>query len=471
MVEDCGGRREDPSLFRLPIDRVFTMEGFGTVITGTLLEGSVSVGDEIEVYPSEKKAKVRSIQVHGKSVDRASAGQRTAINLTGIKKEEIQRGNVLAAKDSLETTMMLDVKIEMFADSPRTLLNDSRLHLYYGSAEALCKAVLLDAEALEAGQEGYAQLRLEEKIAVRRGDRFILRFYSPLESIGGGSILDANPPKRKRFRPEVIEALRRKDGQEERTVLEQVLREGSRKLSPRKALAAAMGQTVEETGKELDALQAEGLAIALDKDLLIHKDFLAEAEADALAILAAYRKENPVAMGMHKEEFRRRLLRKLRLEGEKSAELLLNRIMQGGRLTDSGNMISEAGAAAAEISPEHKAMRDRMERFVLERGVESPEEADILAAEKDKKTARQMLNRLLMEGTVVKLTPSTYIHKNTLDDAIARIRAHIAEHGSITLAEFRDAMGTSRKYAVLILDYLDQQKITRLEGDARILIG
>ena len=188
-VKDVANRREDPSLLRIPIDRVFTMEGFGTVITGTLVEGSVRVGDEVQIYPGERIAKVRNLQVHGKAVDAAFAGQRTAVNLVNVKKDEIKRGDVLAAKGSLEQTRMLDVKIRMFDDAPRTLVNGSRLHLYYGSAEALCKAVLLDADALESGASGYAQLRMEEEVAVRKGDRFIIRFYSPVETIGGGVIL------------------------------------------------------------------------------------------------------------------------------------------------------------------------------------------------------------------------------------------------------------------------------------------
>jgi len=185
IAEKSSNRREEPELLRIPVDRVFTIDGFGTVITGTLIEGTISVGDEVEIYPKGKIAKVRNLQVHGNMVEKAFAGQRTAVNLTNIKKEELKRGDVLASKGTLTPTMMADVKIDMFKDSPRTLVNGSRLHLYYGSAEVLCKVVLLDADVLESGQSGYAQLRLEEEIAIKKDDRFILRFNSPQESICG----------------------------------------------------------------------------------------------------------------------------------------------------------------------------------------------------------------------------------------------------------------------------------------------
>ncbi|MDO4552496.1 MAG: selenocysteine-specific translation elongation factor [Bacillota bacterium] len=470
MARDCRERREDPSLFRLPVDRVFTMGGFGTVVTGTLMEGSVAVGDEIEIYPVGLRAKVRNLQVHGNMVERAVAGQRTAVNLANIKKEEVERGCVLAARDSLEVSRMLDVKIQMFENSPRTLLNDSRLHFYYGSAEALCKAVLLDGEALEAGMSGYAQLRFEEQVALRRGDRFILRFYSPLESIGGGMVLDADPPRRKRFRPEVLEALRIRESGVESAVTEQVLKEGSRSLWDLRRLAGSLGKTLAETEKELAPLLEEGKAVALKKELVIHREYLEEGRSAAGRILEEYHKENPVMAGMRKEEFRKRFMSKLRIEGIKGAETFAELVLEDGRFQERENMVSLA-ELGQEYSEEHKALRDRLERLCLEKGVEAPEEEELLAAEKDKKTAKQMLGRLVAEGVLVRLKDGCYIHAHALEPAVEQLRAFAKEKGSISLAEFRDLIGSSRKYTVAILEYLDREKITRMEGDVRILIG
>ena len=182
--------------FRIPVDRVFSMEGFGTVITGTMIEGKLREGDEVTLYPGEKPGKVRNIQVHSQSVDTAYAGQRVAVNFSNLKKSDIQRGDVVAPPGTMHPTMMADVRLNILKEAKRAVKNTSRLHFYHGSREILCKAVLLEGDALEPGQSGYAQLRLEETAALKAGDHFVVRFYSPLETVGGGVILDPSPFKR-----------------------------------------------------------------------------------------------------------------------------------------------------------------------------------------------------------------------------------------------------------------------------------
>ena len=197
-------KNDSDILFRLPVDRVFTIDGFGTVVTGTLMEGSIHPGDEVMVYPEERLTRVRNLQVHNEAVTEALAGQRTAINLQGMKKEEMERGCVLARPGSLEPTKLLDVRMELFKDTERTVLNGSRVHFYSGSSQSVAKVVLLDRDALEKGDSCYCQLRLEEPVAVRRNDRFIIRFFSPLITIGGGRILETAPSKHKRFSVEEV---------------------------------------------------------------------------------------------------------------------------------------------------------------------------------------------------------------------------------------------------------------------------
>lgn len=206
-VRVAGGRRQEKELFRLPIDRVFTMEGFGTVVTGTLLEGCCQVGQEVELYPTERTVKIREIQTHGHRVDMAYAGQRTALNLVNIKKDEINRGEVLAAQDSLLKSQFIDAKVQLFSSTDRELRNGDRVHINYGSAQAICKAVLLDKDVLSAGEEAYVQFRFDEPVAVRRNDRFIIRFYSPTITFGGGIVLEAEALKHKRNHEEVIDSL------------------------------------------------------------------------------------------------------------------------------------------------------------------------------------------------------------------------------------------------------------------------
>ncbi len=468
-VKAVSNRREDPSLLRIPIDRVFTMEGFGTVITGTLIEGSISVGNEVQIYPGERIAKVRNLQAHGDKVESAFAGQRTAVNLVNVKKDEIKRGNVLAAKGSLKQTMMLDVKIQMFDDAPRALLNGSRLHLYYGSAETLCKAVLLDADALESGAAGYAQLRMEEEIAVRKGDRFIIRFYSPVETIGGGVILDASPTKHKRFRQEVLDGLAVKETDEEDAVLEQTLREVGNNLPSYQDLAVKLGKTVAEISSEIRQLEAEEKVISLADDVYVHIDYIHRIEQAAEGILGEYHEKNPISPGIQKGEFRKKLGDKLYFKDVKSIDLFLRYLVQSQYLIDLGNHVAMP-SHKVEYKPEHLAVLGRLEKRYLDAGFEIPEMEECIEAEKDKELARQIIESMSDNGKLKRLTYQYYMHSSHWDEAMKRFYDHMNKQGKVTLAEYRDLLNTSRKYAVLILEYLDQQKITAMVDDARILL-
>ncbi len=468
-IKDSGGRRQDPSLLRIPVDRVFTMEGFGTVITGTLLEGSMQVGDEVQIYPGDRIAKVRNLQVHGSKVEAAFAGQRTAVNLVNVKKNEIKRGDVIASKGTLMQTMMLDVKIQMFDDGQRTLINGSRLHLYYGSAETLCKAILLDKELLKNGESGYAQLRMEEEVAVRKGDRFIIRFYSPVETIGGGIIIDANPVKHKRFRQGTIDSLRIKETGDGAEVLEQTLLEVSRSLPTYDDLAIKLGRTAEEICQEMKSLIDDGTAIDLRDGTFVHREYMDNAEQITLDILRSFHKKNPVSSGMAKGEFRKRLTDRLFLEEVKIIEGLLAYIYKNSRLKDLGNLVAHP-KHKVEYTKDHLEMMGRIEKTYLDAGFEIPSVEDLVQTEREKDLARQIIDSMAEGGKLKRLTYQYYIHTDHWNEAYQRFQTHMEKNESITLAQFRDLLDTSRKYAVLILEYLDQQKITMMVDDARILL-
>ncbi|WP_130860997.1 selenocysteine-specific translation elongation factor [Bacilliculturomica massiliensis] len=467
LVKDCSEKNCNPDILRIPIDRVFTIGGFGTVITGTLTEGSITVGQEVEIYPSQKPAKVRNLQVHGKMVEEARAGQRTAVNLVNIKKEEIRRGDVLAAKGSLTTSMMIDAKISMLADAKRELLNGSRVHLYYGSDEILCKAVLLDAEALAPGESGYAQLRVEGEIAVRQGDHFVIRFYSPVETIGGGVVLDANPRKHKRFDEKVIEALSVRESGDDRGLLEQMVKEGSRDMLNLDALARQLRRTAQETARMVDELVAEGKAVMLMDRVPIHRDYLEQAAQAAEKLLQEYHEKNPLSPGMQKEEFRTKLLAKLHRSDVREADLLLKRFEEAGRVRTAGNAVAKIDFEIS-YTPEQKKQRDRLDAFYRSRGFEAPEIEEALAGEKDKNGAKQTVLALVNEGALVRMTGQIYMHREYHDKAVQLIKEQMNAKGSITLAEARDLMNTSRKFALMILDYTDEKKLTVKEGDERV---
>ncbi|MDE8733679.1 selenocysteine-specific translation elongation factor [Eubacteriales bacterium DFI.9.88] len=468
MAAQCGSRREDRRLLRLPIDRVFTIDGFGTVITGTLMEGSVGSGDEVMLYPSQKKAKVRNIQVHGNTVTEARAGQRTAINLAGIKKEELNRGDVAAYPGLLENTRMIDVRIDMFDRTKRILKSGSRLHFYYGSAEALCKAVLLDQEAIGEGESCYAQLRFEEEIAVKRGDRFILRFYSPLETIGGGKILDAAAKKKKRFSEEAIASLKIQDEGKDQDVLAQIFLEESFRLGDLAEVIRKLGKTKEEAEELVDALLEEKTIKKISENLLLHKTYLSDVQSKAKALLENYHRENPVSSGMPKEEFRGKLGRLLRTEDQKKLELLINDLLQGQAVKEEAGTMSLRDFQVT-YTEEQKKMADRLGAIYEKAGLEPPLTQEVAAGEKDPRLAGQILGSMHNRGVLGRLNYQYYMDAAALKSAIDVLINTIDRQGKITLAQYRDLIGTSRKYAVMILEYADENKITKMTGDCRVL--
>lgn len=467
MAADIGGRKEDYELLRLPIDRVFTIEGFGTVITGTLVEGRCRIGEEVAIYPKNKIAKIRNIQVHGKMVEEAKAGQRTAINLTNIKKQEISKGNVIAYKNSLKPSMMVDVKLKVFDNCKRTLENGSRLHVYYGAAEALCKVILLDKEVLERGEEGYAQLRMEEEIALKKDDRFIVRFYSPVETIGGGIILDANPTKHKRHRENIINTLRTKELGSREDLLELAILEDSRNMVNVDNVAREIGLTRDELHEEMEKLKARDVVLEVMPEIFIHVDFLEKVRGKAVVITEKYHKSNPLSPGMKKEEFRDKFQSAIFVKDAKAIDPLINVLLKSKVLREKGNLISNF---AFEIiySKEQKNLRRAIEERYEKSGFEMPELEDIMEMAKDKAMIKQIIDGLKDDGILEKISYKYYINQKYWHKAVEIALEEIKKNGSLTLGEFRDKLDTSRKFAVIILEAFDERKITKKIDDIRI---
>ena len=244
---------------RLPIDRVFSLSGFGTIITGTLLAGTISKEDNLQVYPIGKECKIRNIQVHGQDVEKCYAGQRVAINLSNVKKSELRRGCVLAPPNNMKNTTLLDVKLNVLPSSMRVLTNHTRLHLFTGTSEILCRAVLLDKEEIGPDESGFVQLRLEEEIALRRGDKFVVRFYSPMETIGGGVVLEPNPKKKKRFDQNAIEELKRKESGSSEDVIELHVKSHGETMITMTELAKLTALSLEEVMEDVQSLEKQGI--------------------------------------------------------------------------------------------------------------------------------------------------------------------------------------------------------------------
>lgn len=460
-------RIEEPEMFRLPVDRVFTKAGFGTIVTGTLMDGTCSVNDEIKVFPEDVTVKVRGVQTYGKDVEQAVAGQRTAINLSGIHKDDLRRGDVIAASHAVSVTSMLDVSLKVFESSDRVILNNSRVHLYCGSKEVLCKVILMDRDALSAGETTYAQLRLEEPIAVRRGDRFIVRFYSPIITIGGGRILDAEPEKHKRNRENILDAFKVMDEGDLTQIIP--MKTAGRRFFHREDLIHELGLLPKRGNQVMDECLQQGTLAELEDGTLIAEEKLTRMTEVLTQLLQEYHNENPLAEGMPKQELKSRLKDLWHIEDEKCILGIIHYRMADGTLIDTGKSVSMQGFEAV-FTKEQEALKERISGIYENAGIEIPKNDEIYKLDPDRRVINAIFDRLYQEGTLVKVDPSYNISSKAWEQVVAAAQKAGAE-GPFVLADFRDALDTSRKYASVYLGALDRAGITVFDGEKRSLPG
>jgi selenocysteine-specific elongation factor len=469
MVSDLGTRCEEPELFRLPVDRVFTTEGFGTVITGTLQEGMVQAGAEVMVYPRERPIKIRGIQSHGRKEDAAIAGQRTALNLLNVKKEDLKRGDVLAYPGSLVPSALVDVKLSIFQTSDRELKSGDRIHLNYGSAQTIAKAVLMDQDRIARGESAYAQLRFDEPVVLKRNDRFIIRFLSPVETFGGGIVLDASPCKHRRGDPQVMESLGIKEKGTDLEVMELMIKEESRNFPCAGRIAANMDLPKSRVVQLMGSLKESKRILILSDDSVIHMDHWKKISDYGEALLAEYHRENPINEGMDKEEFKSRLSEQFRIKDIRKGADLLAELVKRMVVRTQGAYVSGKDFSTT-YSRELKGMLEQIGTLYARAGIEAPLTAEVADRFKDKNRARQIIADMHKNGRLIKLNPASYMDSRAYDQVLADLKGYLAVHGEISLGEFRDLCGTSRKYAVQLLEFMDKKKITKMVGDKRVLI-
>lgn len=454
--------------FRIPVDRVFTIGGFGTVITGTLIEGRVSVGDEAEIYPKGRRAKVRKIQVHGQDAVTAYAGQRVAINLASVKKDEVLRGDALGAPGSMEETLMLDARLSLMQNTGRTVENGTTLHLYHGTRHTLCKAVLLDRDSLKAGESCYAQLRLSEAIAAKSGDRYVVRFYSPVETIGGGEILEANPSKHKRQDKETLRALAIK----ENGALKDKILLAIAEYSPRFATTEWIGRRLfideERLLSETAGLESDSGLVRITDRIIVHESYMVHLENRLTELLAEYHAKNLLKAGMRRDELRGRLLPQADIAvADRVLELLAQRkvIRLDGQKAALFDFCIRYSGAQTKIMQE-------IERIYSEGGFAVPNLDDVFQKFScSRELFKQVLQSMLDNRVLVCIDPQIFLHRDFFNRAIKAMEEIQKENGVIELGALRDVLATSRKYAYAFLEYCDKKNITQRTGDLRKLIG
>ena len=452
--------------FRLPVDRVFPVDGFGIVVTGTLIEGAVGTGDLAEVLPSGVRTAARSIQVHGENVNEAFAGQRVAISLAGLKRGEVRRGDVIAARGTLGATNMIEVRLSVFPDSRRTIISGSGLHFYHGARSFLARVSLIGRKELKRGESSYARLILDQPLPCRRGDRFVVRFFSPVETVGGGVILDPSPKKRRRDNKAATDTLSiREYGSTEEIAglaayeLGHVFSETD--LCRRSDLDVAACRSA------IDSLSAAGRVRKLLPDRYISAEILASVSEKCKRLLGNYHSEHPLRPWMNIAELRQKLLPGADV-GDANAVLALLEESRTVRLSEKGAALPDFSIA---FTPLQSNVREKVMKTLVSAGFDTPTPDEIaLTLEKsEKKEFDRVLECMLNSGELLMLSPQIFWTGDVFDRAVVLLRGHFEVNREITLAECRDLLGTSRKYALAFLEYLDSNRVTRKTGDARTL--
>lgn len=449
--------------YRLPIDRVFSLEGFGTIVTGTLIEGKLDKDSDVMLYPEGRKVRVRNIEVHGHEEPTAFAGQRVAVNLAGVSTEEVTRGDMLAPPDSMVTTDLIDVSLTVLPQATFSIKNGSRLHFYHGSRELLAKVWLIDTDELKSGESGFAQLALEEETSIKAKDRFIVRFYSPLQTIGGGLVLDPLPLKHRRQDKKIKETLLTLAGDDEESALYAALDSQSHLLEKEMRLKLRSGLDDRTYQRTLRRLLADKRAVSLGETRYVSADYLNKMEEKTIAILQAFHQAQPLTAGMRREALRTTLLPRTEIA---LTDKLLNVFIQRGSLVDRDGLIADATFEVA-LGQSEKELIEEIENIYLEEAYAPPATSEINEKYKKARIA-EILSNLTRDGTLVRLDREILIHKTHLAAAAEKVNAAIKDGGQLTLAEFRDDIGTSRKFAVAILEHFDRTRVTRLVDGVRV---
>ena len=452
--------RDASALFRLPIDRVFSMKGFGTVVTGTLISGSVKKEAEVEVFPAGKRVRVRGVQVHGAAAERAMAGERTALNLTGIEKDELARGMTLAPPGMLRPTKRVDVSLTLLK-SARPLKDRARVHFHAYTAETVAEVVLLEAKQVAPGATAFAQLRLQDPTLVLPGDRFILRQFSPVVTIGGGVALDAAPLKMQENRAEFLATLAAGDPDD--IAVARLARRGLQGLALRD-LAAETGWTPERVAEVVASLNAIHRIVR-------HGDHLTDVPAYAAArkmvqtAIADFHAKNPLVAGMNKEDLRSRLdLPAAVFEG------VLSALVRQQDIEISGEQIRAAGRAIVMKDDEAES-KQTIEQAFASAGLKVPALKEVLAGLKlDRARAQKIVTLLLRDKVLVKLGDDLVFHREALADLRRRVGEHKKRSPRMDVAAFKELAGVSRKYAIPLLEWLDRERVTRRVGDEREIL-
>lgn len=452
---------------RLPIDRVFSIVGFGTVVTGTLGSGSLRVGDPVEILPSGITSRVRSLQVHGEKVREIGPGHRVAVNITGVEVDEVRRGDVLVSPGSFKPSRLFDVRLYLLKGAGRDLKNRTRIRFHLGSAEIIGRVLLLDRHELEPGEECLAQIVLDEATVAARGDHFVMRSYSPMRTIAGGRIIDPNPVRHRRFREEVISALETLEMGSPQEQVQQVLAQRGVQMTPVE-IAETTGLNPDEVRDLCNRMVEEGSVRRFSVDDQDH--YLAETRYQSwkdvvLAVLEAFHREYPLREGYPREEMRSRTFPSA---SPKVFGAMLNMLQADGLIETHAQTVALPGIS--ELPEKHRRVIDQVCADLKAAGIQPGSAVEVFArAGVGGELVPEYLAYMTRVGMVVRVAPDMYFHADTIEEIKQRLREEMAGREEFTLGEVRDLLNSSRKYVLPLLEYFDETRFTKRMGDKRRL--
>ncbi|MGQ9645501.1 MAG: selenocysteine-specific translation elongation factor [Thermodesulfobacteriota bacterium] len=460
-------QRSSDGLFRLPIDRVFVMKGFGTVVTGTVISGTLSVGESVQILPSGIEAKVRTLQVYNRPVEMIRAGQRAAINLQGIETSAIERGDVLVRPHTLAPTGMLDVFIEYLPSAQRPLKNRTKQRFHIGTNLTSASIFLLDHEELVPGERGFAQLRLEAPVVAMPHDRFVIRGSGVIQTLGGGMVLDAHPTKHKRNVPSVIEDLRvLREGSHEQAIVQHIVRSGFGGMSMGELLKRVSASPSEVEGV-VQRMMDEGKVLLIDpeKKKVVDIRFYHQLAEMARTHLKEFHQRFPMKPGLAKAELRTKLPPEMDV---KLFQMVLNGLIQSKEVSLEKDQMR---LSAHQISSmDEKGLIKKVEEAVLKAGLQSPSPKELSEEwSENEEGVQSVFEHLVHQGVLVKIKSGIYIHRIPFEHLKERLVSYLKKNKEITTSQFKEMTNVSRKYAIPLIEYFDQIKLTIRLGEKRVL--
>ena len=461
--------RQDKGVFRLPIDRVFTMKGFGTVVAGTVLAGSLSSDQTVELLPQKTKLRVRGLQIHEQNVTKVKIGDRAAVNLAGIEKEAVSRGDVLVAPETFRPTRFFDGKFYLVESAPRNLKHTARIRLNIGTSEVIGRVTILDKDEIKPGESAYIQFRLEKPVVPDIGDRYVVRTYSPIYTIGGGVVLDVNPRRHKRFSTEVLENIAILESGDPEKIIEQLLNANNYRSVTLNQIAQQASLPLEKVAQIVESLQKKQQCFRYTEkgqDYYIHYDLYSKLKQSIIDLLEKFHQNNPTRRGITKTDLKV-------MVGLAVNTLLFNKALEEMAREEKIIVANNRVALIThrlQITEQQQQLMDKVAQIYFEKGFATSdlsaisEHADISTNE-----AKEILQILIETETLCKVEEGIIFHAKRVAEAAKIITDHFKTNNQLTVGDFRQMINTSRKYAVPLLNYFDSIGLTIRQHDIRVI--